>query len=176
VLPALLIMGLGFGMIFAPAINTATAGVAREDSGVASALVNTMQQVGGSIGTSALSTIALTATASYLVAHHASPLAPAIAATHGYTVAFAVSSGVLAVGAILAIVLLPSRRRLEELRNPAPAAAAPAAAATPVPVPAAVSAPAPQLELKAIPVALMCCSPVTKTVSVSTATSPPSRG
>jgi EmrB/QacA subfamily drug resistance transporter len=60
VLPALLIMGLGFGMIFAPAINTATTGVAREDSGVASALVNTMQQVGGSIGLSALSTVALT--------------------------------------------------------------------------------------------------------------------
>ena len=56
VLPALLILGLGFGMIFAPAINTATFGVARRDSGVASALVNTMQQVGGSIGTSALST------------------------------------------------------------------------------------------------------------------------
>ena len=70
ILPALLIMGLGFGMIFAPAINTATAGVQRQDSGVASALVNTMQQVGGSIGTSALSTIALTATASYLAAHH----------------------------------------------------------------------------------------------------------
>ena len=51
VLPALLIMGLGFGMVFAPAINTATAGVRRQDSGVASALVNTMQQVGGSIGT-----------------------------------------------------------------------------------------------------------------------------
>ena len=156
VLPALLIMGLGFGMIFAPAINTATAGVAREDSGVASALVNTMQQVGGSIGTSALSTIALTATASYLVSHHTVPLAPAIAATHGYTVAFAVSSAVLGVGVILAIVLLPSRRRLEELRNPPPAPA-PASAAT-------ARAPAPQLELKAIPVALICCSPVTKTV------------
>ena len=114
VLPALLILGLGFGMIFAPAINTATTGVAREDSGVASALVNTMQQVGGSVGTSALSTIALTATASYLVAHHASPLAPAIAATHGYTTAFAVSAGLLGLGFILAIVLLPSRRRLAQ--------------------------------------------------------------
>src|SRR6204780_150639 len=75
ILPALIIMGLGFGMIFAPAINTATAGVQRQDSGVASALVNTMQQVGGSIGTSALSTIALTATTSYLAAHPAVPLA-----------------------------------------------------------------------------------------------------
>jgi len=62
VLPALLILGLGVGLIFAQAINTAMAAVARDDSGVASALVNTMQQVGGSIGTSALSTIALSAT------------------------------------------------------------------------------------------------------------------
>ena len=116
ILPALLVMGLGFGMIFAPAINTATAGVQRQDSGVASALVNTMQQVGGSIGTSALSTIALTATTSYLAAHHTGPLAPAIAATHGYTTAFAVSAGIFGLGVILAIVLLPSRQRLAELR------------------------------------------------------------
>ena len=121
VLPALLILGVGFGMIFAPAINTATFGVAQQDSGVASALVNTMQQVGGSIGTSALSTIALTATASYLIAHHASPLAPAIAATHGYTLAFAVSAGLLGLGLILAIVLLPSKQRLAELRRAAAA-------------------------------------------------------
>jgi len=181
VLPALLILGLGFGMIFAPAINTATTGVAREDSGVASALVNTMQQVGGSVGTSALSTIALTATASYLVAHHTSPLAPAIAATHGYTTAFAVSAGLLGLGFILAIVLLPSRRRLAELRAasaaapaaPAPAPAAPAATpapAAPVPAPAgAAPAPAatpgpavaaPQHAFEAIPVALCSCSPV----------------
>ena len=117
VLPALLILGLGFGMIFAPAINTATFGVARRDSGVASALVNTMQQVGGSIGTSALSTIALSTTASYLIAHHTSPLAPAIAATHGYTVAFGVAAGLLGLGFLLAIALLPSKRRLGELRD-----------------------------------------------------------
>ena len=117
VLPAMLVLGLGFGMIFAPAINTATAGVRREDSGVASALVNTMQQVGGSIGTSALSTVALTATASYLAAHHASALAPAIAATHGYTVAFAVSAALLGLGVILAVVLLPSKARLSRAQE-----------------------------------------------------------
>jgi EmrB/QacA subfamily drug resistance transporter len=137
VLPALIILGLGFGMIFAPAINTATFGVRREDSGVASALVNTMQQVGGSIGTSALSTAALTATASYLTAHHTSPLAPAIAATHGYTVAFTISAALLGFGFLLSIVLLPSKRRLDELRSAAP----PAPSATPAP--AAPSAPAP---------------------------------
>jgi EmrB/QacA subfamily drug resistance transporter len=168
VLPALLIMGLGFGMIFAPAINTATSGVQRQDSGVASALVNTMQQVGGSIGTAALSTIALTATTGYLVAHHTGPLAPAIAATHGYTVAFAVSAGIFGLGVILAIVLLPSRRRLTELRAAATAAseAAPAAAAHAA-APAADLAP--QLEahaIHAIPVALPCCSPVINSASL----------
>jgi hypothetical protein len=95
---------------------------------VASALVNTMQQVGGSIGTAALSTIALTATATYLTAHHAGPLAPATAAVHGYGVAFSVSAALFGVGALLAVLLVPSRRRLEELRNMEPTAeAAPAA-------------------------------------------------
>jgi EmrB/QacA subfamily drug resistance transporter len=172
VLPALLIMGLGFGMIFAPAINTATAGVQRQDSGVASALVNTMQQVGGSIGVSALSTIVLTATASYLAAHHTGPLAPAIAATHGYTVAFAVSAGIFGLGVILAIVLLPSRRQLAALRAAAAAAAEPAvAAAVPAPAAAPVAAAnlAPPLEahaIDAIPVALVSCSPVINPASL----------
>ena len=165
VLPALLILGLGFGMIFAPAINTATVGVRRADSGVASALVNTMQQVGGSIGTSALSTIALTATASYLVAHHTSPLAPAVAAIHGYTLAFAISAGLLGLGFILAVVLLPSKRRLEELRKAAvaPATTVPAAVA-PALVPAHSASSAQPAALRsgfeAIPVALCSCSPV----------------
>jgi hypothetical protein len=124
----LVVMGLGLGTVIAPATNTATAGVRREDSGVASALVNTMQQVGGSIGVSALSTIALTAVTSYLAAHHTGPLAASIAATHGYTLAFAVSAGVLVLGAVLAMFLVPSRRQLAELRSAAPAAAAAAPA------------------------------------------------
>lgn len=111
VLPALLVMGAGSGMIIAPAINTATAGVRAQDSGIASALVNTMQQVGGSIGTAALSTIALTAAASYLAAHHTGSLAAATAATHGYTLAFASSAVLFGVGALLAIVILPSKCR-----------------------------------------------------------------
>jgi len=179
VLPALLILGLGFGMIFAPAINTATFGIARQDSGVASALVNTMQQVGGSIGTSALSTIALSATAGYLITHHTSPLAPAIAATHGYTTAFTVSAALLSLGCILAIVLLPSKQRLTELRKAGAAIAAPAAAAqapaAAAPAPAASpAAPAPQPAFEAIPVALCSCSPVVTAVPGPAAT--PIRG
>jgi MFS family permease len=130
VVPALMAMGLGFGMIFAPAINTATAGVPRRDSGVASALVNTMQQVGGSIGTAALSTVALTATTSYLAVHHG-PLAPAAAAVHGYSAAFTVSAVLFGIGALVAVLLIPSKRKLDELRNtPEPAVGvAPEAAA-----------------------------------------------
>ncbi len=139
VVPALVVMGLGFGMIFSPAINTATAGVARRDSGVASALVNTMQQVGGSIGTAALSTVALTATASYLTAHHTGPLAPATAAVHGYIVAFSVSAALFGIGALVAVLLLPSRRRLEELRNAALEPEAAVVAAGPVAVTEAVT-------------------------------------
>jgi MFS family permease len=169
VLPAFLILGLGFGMIFAPAINTATTGVRREDSGVASALVNTMQQVGGSIGTSALSTVALSATASYLVIHHSGPLAPAIAATHGYTIAFIVAAALLGLGFIPAILLLPSKHRLDELRR---AEAAPVAAAAPAPAQPAAPQPAAvhpaaaypgalrAVAFEAIPVALCSCSPV----------------
>jgi hypothetical protein len=122
-------------MIFSPAINTATTGVARQDSGVASALVNTMQQVGGSIGTAALSTVALTATATYLTAHHAGQLAPATAAVHGYTVAFTVSAVLLGLGALITTLLVPSKSRLEELRN-----AAPPVDAAPVPSPALADA------------------------------------
>jgi EmrB/QacA subfamily drug resistance transporter len=136
IVPPLVAMGLGFGMIFSPAINTATAGVARQDSGVASALVNTMQQVGGSIGTAALSTVALTATASYLTAHHAGRLAVATAAVHGYSSAFTVSAILFGVGAVAAAVLVPSRARLEELRNAAQQAQSPSAA-SPAPAPAA---------------------------------------
>jgi EmrB/QacA subfamily drug resistance transporter len=148
VLPATIIMGLGFGIIFAVTINTATAGVRQQDAGVASALVNTMQQVGGSIGLSALSTVALTATASYLTAHHTGPLAPAVAATHGFTTAFTVSAAILGAGVIVAIVLLPSRHRLAEVR--------PSAEPTPAPQLQPEPQPAPQ----AIPVALCSCSPV----------------
>ncbi len=165
VLPGLLVLGLGFGLIFAQAINTATAGVAPEDAGVASALVNTMQQVGGSIGTAALSTIALSATASYLIGHDAGPEAQAIAETYGYTIAFGISAGLLVIGFILAIVLVPSRRELADVGD-----AAVATRAAPGPAPglaAPATTPAQQQVSGAIPVALCSCSPLVHPVAGS---------
>ena len=163
VLPALLIMGLGFGMIFAPAVNMATAGVPRQDSGVASALVNTIQQVGGSIGIAVLSAAAASATTSYLTGDPAGSQASAIAATRGYTLAFTISAALLVLGAIVAILMLPSRKRLEELTSEASAPLVPLPepeAAAPVLVPQHQGASAPHPAVKLMPVGLLCCSPV----------------
>jgi EmrB/QacA subfamily drug resistance transporter len=108
ILPALLVMGLGFGLIFAPAFSTATLGVRVADTGVASAMVNVSQQVGGSIGTALLSTIAVTTTRSYLVAHHGAG-GYLTAAVRGYTAAFTWSAIIFALGAIVAVTVLRSR-------------------------------------------------------------------
>jgi EmrB/QacA subfamily drug resistance transporter len=81
ILPALVVIGLGMGLIISSAMNTATSGVAREDAGAASASVNTFQQVGGSIGTALLSTVF----ASSVAGHGGNP---ADAVLHGYHVAF----------------------------------------------------------------------------------------
>ena len=63
VLPGLVVTGLGLGLIFAPAVATATSGVRASDAGAASALVNTTQQIGGSMGVALLNTIAVSVTA-----------------------------------------------------------------------------------------------------------------
>src|SRR5215218_8158290 len=73
VLPSLILVGIGFGLIVASSINTATFGVPAHDSGVASAMVNTSQQVGGSIGTALLSTMAATAASDYVTSHGQAP-------------------------------------------------------------------------------------------------------
>src|SRR4051794_24777503 len=101
VLPALLVMGVGLGLIFAPAMSTATLGVEASDAGVASAMVNTSQQVGGSIGTAVLSTIFSSAVTSYATSHARGPGLGAQAAVHGYTTAFWCSAAVFGVGAIV---------------------------------------------------------------------------
>ena len=68
-LPAQVLLGLGMGTAFMPAMSLATQGVEPRDSGVASAMVNTSQQVGGAIGTALLNTIAASATTSYIADH-----------------------------------------------------------------------------------------------------------
>ncbi|HEY4279937.1 MAG TPA: MFS transporter [Conexibacter sp.] len=112
ILPALLVMGVGLGLVFAPAMATATFGVAPHDAGVASALVNTMQQVGGSVGTALLSTLSASAVGSYVATHGAQ--SASAAAVHGYTVAFWWAAGIFAVGAVAVGFLMRSGVRVAD--------------------------------------------------------------
>jgi EmrB/QacA subfamily drug resistance transporter len=108
ILPGLILVGLGLGLVFGCAINTATFGSRREDAGVASAMVNTSQQVGGSIGTALLNSIAASAVASYVLAHGRAPGVLAEAAVHSYVVAFTVVLGIFVFAAIVTAAVLPS--------------------------------------------------------------------
>jgi EmrB/QacA subfamily drug resistance transporter len=109
VLPSLILIGVGIGSIIPPALNSATSGVDPHDAGVASAMVNTAQQLGGSIGTALLSTFAAQATARYLRDHAGSPVRAQIAkqaATSGYTTAFTIAAGIFLGAAILCGAML----------------------------------------------------------------------
>ncbi len=109
VLPGLLITGVGMGCIFAPTFSAATLGVAPNEAGIASAMVNTSQQIGGSVGTSLLSTIYATAVASYLTSNPQVQGLASAAQVHGDTTAFWWAAGVFGVGFLLALLILPSR-------------------------------------------------------------------
>ncbi len=104
-LPAELVVSLGMGTTFVPMSSTALVNVDFKDAGVASALVNTTQQVGSSLGTALLNTVAASATVSFLVAHAHVPGAARLAAVHGYTTGFSVSFSLLA-AAVLAVGIL----------------------------------------------------------------------
>ncbi|MFZ4108322.1 MAG: MFS transporter [Candidatus Planktophila sp.] len=102
VLPALLIMSSGMALVFIPLTTTSLHGVSNHDTGVASAMVNTSQQIGGSLGTALLNTVAATATATYATAHTSlGKMVQPFAMTHGFTVAFKFSAGLLFIGALV---------------------------------------------------------------------------
>ncbi|WP_245665722.1 MFS transporter [Actinoplanes subtropicus] len=114
VFPAELIISFGMGVVFGPMSNTALVGVADHDAGVASALINTTQQIGGSLGTALLNTIFTSAVAGYLTDHATSqaqiPALQGVAVVHGYTVAFWVSAAVIGVAAFIALALIKASR------------------------------------------------------------------
>ena len=103
----LMVTGVGMGLVFGAAANTGTFGVAPRDAGIASASVNTGQQLGGSIGTALLNTIAASATTSYLASHlRGRPEWVHLAAIHGYTTVFWWCAGIFAAGAVICGALL----------------------------------------------------------------------
>ena len=106
ILPQSILVGLGMGFVFAPTMNVATMGVRPADAGVASAMVNTSQQVGGSVGIALLSSLASGATTRYLAGRSQVPLARTQATLHGYTTAFWWSAGIFAAGAVICGLLM----------------------------------------------------------------------
>jgi EmrB/QacA subfamily drug resistance transporter len=106
VLPYLVVVGVGFGLSVAPAFSTGTLGLAPRDAGVGSAALNTAQQVGGSIGTALLNTVAAGAATSYLVGRAVTPANFQAALLHSYTTAFLWSSLVFVAGAVVAGLVL----------------------------------------------------------------------
>jgi EmrB/QacA subfamily drug resistance transporter len=114
-LPAELLLGLGMGAVFVPAFSAATTGVDQREAGVASAVANTSQQMGASLGTALLNTIAATATTAYLVAHRAGPSGrPGVtipaALVHGYATAAGWAAAILIVAAAVVALLVNAPR------------------------------------------------------------------
>ena len=115
ILPAQILLGLGMGTAFMPAMSLATIGVEPRDAGVASAMVNTSQQVGGAIGTALLNTIAASATTAYVTGHTAlgatnPELLKLQAMVHGFTAAIWWAVGILATAAVIAAALINTGR------------------------------------------------------------------
>jgi hypothetical protein len=104
VLPSEILLGLGLGIALVPCISTATNNADPSDVGVTSAMTNTSQQIGASIGTALLNTIAASATAAYLVSHGRGSVTNAT--VHGYAVASAWAAGILVLAAIIGGVLI----------------------------------------------------------------------
>ncbi|GAA0270436.1 MFS transporter [Actinomadura nitritigenes] len=119
----LMVTGAGMGLIFGMAAATGTFGVAPQDAGVASASINTGQQLGGSIGTALLNTIAASATTGYLTDHvhgRPTPHLLQLAAIHGYTTVFWWCAGIFATGAVLCGALLRPGPLLRPAAAPVP--------------------------------------------------------
>jgi EmrB/QacA subfamily drug resistance transporter len=116
VLPSELMLGIGMGAATMPGMSVATSRVRPQDAGVASAMVNTSQQVGGAIGTALLNTVAASATATWITAHATGatnePRAGVQAAVHGYAVAYAVAAVIMTLAAAIAFAFINTGSRV----------------------------------------------------------------
>jgi predicted MFS family arabinose efflux permease len=109
VLPTEILLGLGLGLAMVPCVSTATSHAEPRDVGVTSAATNTSQQIGASIGTALLNTLAATAAASYLAAHPGGAGEVAAATVHGFASASKWAAASLALGAIVGGILINAR-------------------------------------------------------------------
>ena len=119
VLPGELLMSVGLALAIVPLSNLALTGVNQDDAGVASAVLNSTQQIGGSLGTALLNTFYASAVASFVLAHHLPPSGfNPLAAIHGYHVAFWIGVGLIG-GAFVAILVLVNAGKDASTTQPA---------------------------------------------------------
>jgi EmrB/QacA subfamily drug resistance transporter len=114
VLPSIVLIAIGMGSIFVPITLAAVADVAREDTGVASAMLNVGQQVGGTIGLASLVTVFNHAATSEAAAKHLPSVYLPVPFTHGADAAFLAGSFFMVVGLLAALFLVKVRAAPEE--------------------------------------------------------------
>jgi len=101
-LPSMVLFGVGACLAFPVLVTVAMSGATPSDSGVASGLVNTTQQVGGALGLAVLATLATSRSNQLLAGGDALPSA----LTSGYQLGFAVAAGAVVAAVIIAAVVL----------------------------------------------------------------------
>lgn len=119
ILPSLALLGLGLGLAVPTSTSIATMGLRREDTGVGSSLVSTVQQVGGALGVAVLSSVAATAAVDFVADHAPTATLALEAAVHADTIAFFVSAGLFLLGAVTTAILLRQGRVTDDHDEPA---------------------------------------------------------
>jgi len=115
IFPGFVLGGAGMGLSFVPVTIASLAGVQRADAGVASGLINTSRQIGGAIGIAAVSAIAATS-----ASHSTAPAGSAEALNHGFQTGLQVLTGLLVVGAVVALTLVRPKAAAPAAEIPAP--------------------------------------------------------
>jgi EmrB/QacA subfamily drug resistance transporter len=105
--PAFVLGGAGMGLSFVPVTIASLTGVERSDAGVASGLINTSRQIGGAIGIAAISAVAASSTSNYVHAHSVAATSGA-ALDHGFQTALYALTGLLLIGALIAVTFVRS--------------------------------------------------------------------
>ena len=104
-----LLMATGLGLAFVTTTIAAVSGVEARESGLASGLINTSQQIGGALGLAVLSTIATSRTDNLMASSGGDPSALPNALTEGFQAAFLAGAAIAALGFVLTLVLIRSR-------------------------------------------------------------------
>jgi len=106
-LPAMVIMSLGLAFVFIPSASTGLHDAGEHDAGIASAMLNTSQQIGGSLGAALLNTVALSSTAAFINGHASlGAKAPIYGAVHGFSTTFKIGAGFLLAAALVSATFI----------------------------------------------------------------------